>query len=137
MLAVRRAALSSTRQNRNRPRCIRRQSCAIAASCVLRSETHTRGPNAERSVLAASARYTSVTNTCRSRNGAKRQCSAYMNKPAIIIPGLIPGLIAALIAGVGFTTTAEQGNQFVQTVLVANKPSFHPQIVDPEVINPW
>ena len=53
----------------------------------------------------------------------------HMNKPAIVVVGLI--------ASLGLTTTAEQGNQFVQTILVANKPSFHPQIVDPEMLNPW
>src|SRR5262249_4147738 len=52
-----------------------------------------------------------------------------MNKNAVVVIGLI--------ASLGFTTTAEQGNRFVQTILVANKSSFHPQIVDPEMLNPW
>ena len=44
-------------------------------------------------------------------------------------------LAAGLIAGGGFATTATPGNQFVQTILVANKASFHPQIVNPEMVN--
>ena len=44
---------------------------------------------------------------------------------------------AGLIAGGGFATTATPGNQFVQTILVANKASFHPQIVNPEMVNAW
>ena len=44
---------------------------------------------------------------------------------------------ASLIASTGFATTAAPGNQFVQTILVANKLSFHPQIVNPEMVNAW
>jgi uncharacterized protein (TIGR03118 family) len=44
---------------------------------------------------------------------------------------------AGLIAGGGFAATAAPGNQFVQTILVANKASFHPQIVNPEMVNAW
>jgi uncharacterized protein (TIGR03118 family) len=42
-----------------------------------------------------------------------------------------------LIAASGSATTTDQGNRFVQTILVANKASFHPQIVNPDMINPW
>jgi uncharacterized protein (TIGR03118 family) len=42
-----------------------------------------------------------------------------------------------LIAAAGSATTTDQGNRFVQTILVANKASFHPQIVNPDMINPW
>ena len=35
---------------------------------------------------------------------------------------------ASLLASGGFATTAAPGNQFVQTILVANKASFHPQM---------
>jgi hypothetical protein len=54
---------------------------------------------------------------------------AGMKKAAIVA--------AWLIAGGGFATTAAPGNQFVQTILVANKASFHPQIVNPEMVNAW
>jgi hypothetical protein len=42
-----------------------------------------------------------------------------------------------LIAAAGSATTTDQGNRFVQTILVANKASFHPQMVNPDMINPW
>jgi uncharacterized protein (TIGR03118 family) len=46
-------------------------------------------------------------------------------------------IAAGLIAGGGFATAAAPGNQFVQTILVANKASFHPLFVDPDMINAW
>jgi uncharacterized protein (TIGR03118 family) len=52
-----------------------------------------------------------------------------MNRLAIIAAGLV--------ATGGFMTTAETGKQFVQTILVANNASFHPQFVNPEMVNAW
>lgn len=43
----------------------------------------------------------------------------------------------SLFASGGLITTAEPGNQFVQTILVANNASFHPQFVNPEMVNAW
>jgi len=42
-----------------------------------------------------------------------------------------------VIAAAGSAATTDQGNRFVQTILVANKASFHPQMVNPDMINPW
>ena len=52
-----------------------------------------------------------------------------MNRLAVIAVGLI--------TSGGLMTTAEPGNRFVQTILVANKASFHPQFVNPEMVNAW
>ena len=49
----------------------------------------------------------------------------------------LAAVAVCLIAGGGFATTAAPGNRFVQTILVANKASFHPQIVNPEMVNAW
>jgi uncharacterized protein (TIGR03118 family) len=42
-----------------------------------------------------------------------------------------------LLAASGVMPAADAGNQFVQTILVANKASFHPQFVNPEMVNAW
>jgi uncharacterized protein (TIGR03118 family) len=46
-------------------------------------------------------------------------------------------LVVGVIAAGGFAATPPQGNAFVETVLVANSASFHPQIVNPAMINAW
>ena len=46
-------------------------------------------------------------------------------------------VVVCLMAAAGSVTTTDQGNRFVQTILVANKASFHPQMVNPDMINPW
>ncbi len=47
-------------------------------------------------------------------------------------------LVLLLIALAGVVPAAtDTGNQFVQTILVANKATFDPQFVNPEMINAW
>ena len=66
---------------------------------------------------------------CRNRNGRATQLLTIMRKLGMVC--------VCLIAAAGSATTTDQGNRFVQTILVANKASFHPQIVNPDMINPW
>jgi uncharacterized protein (TIGR03118 family) len=46
-------------------------------------------------------------------------------------------IVAGLVVTAGLVAAPQPGNQFVQTILVANKASFSPLFVNPEMVNAW
>ncbi len=50
---------------------------------------------------------------------------------------LIRFVLFIVMAGAAGLSSHAQGNQFVQTVLVANSAAYNPQIVNPNMIDAW
>lgn len=50
---------------------------------------------------------------------------------------ILATLTLVLVAAIGLASSTTSDNQFIETILVANKPSFHPLFVNPEMVNAW
>jgi uncharacterized protein (TIGR03118 family) len=72
-------------------------------------------------------------------NLSTRQRTGGRWRPAIVL-SITAGLVAAgapVLAATGAAAPAAAANDFQQTNLIANKASFHPKLVDPNLTNAW